>query len=78
MSSDNLLEKVKKLREITGVGFKDCKSAIDETGGDIDKSIDLLESVVVVVIGSYISNKHLLIIAIDLCSSLSKSFINSL
>jgi len=42
MSSDNLLEKVKKLREITGVGFKDCKIAIDETGGDIDKSIDLL------------------------------------
>jgi len=42
MSSDNLLEKVKKLREITGVGFKDCKAAIDETGGDIEKSIDLL------------------------------------
>ena len=42
MSSDNLLEKVKKLREITGVGFKDCKIAIDETDGDIEKSIDLL------------------------------------
>jgi len=42
MSSDNLLEKVKKLREITGVGFKDCKNAIDETKGDIDKSIELL------------------------------------
>ena len=42
MSSDNLLEKVKKLREITGVGFKDCKAAIDETKGDIEKSIDLL------------------------------------
>jgi len=42
MSSDNLLEKVKHLREITGVGFKDCKSAIDETGGDIEKSIELL------------------------------------
>ena len=27
MSSDNLLEKVKQLREITGVGFKDCKIA---------------------------------------------------
>ena len=25
MSSENILEKVKKLREITGVGFKDCK-----------------------------------------------------
>ena len=42
MSPDNLLAKVKELREITGVGFKDCKSAIDETNGDIDKSIDLL------------------------------------
>ena len=31
MSSDNLLEKVKQLREITGVGFKDCKNAIDKT-----------------------------------------------
>ena len=37
-----MLDKIKKLREITGVGFKDCKSAIDETNGDIDKSIDLL------------------------------------
>ena len=42
MSSDNLLIKVKKLREITGVGFKDCKNAIDETKGDIEKSIELL------------------------------------
>jgi len=42
MSSDNLLNKVKQLREITGVGFKDCKSAIDETKGDIEKSIELL------------------------------------
>ena len=42
MSSDNLLEKVKQLREITGVGFKDCKNAIDETNGDIEKSVELL------------------------------------
>jgi len=42
MSSDNLLEKVKQLREITGVGFKDCKYAIDETRGDIEKSVELL------------------------------------
>ena len=42
MSSDNLLEKVKQLREITGVGFNDCKNAIDETKGDIEKSIELL------------------------------------
>ena len=42
MSSSNLLAQVKKLREITGVGFKDCKNAIDETNGDIEKSIELL------------------------------------
>ncbi len=42
MPSKDLLENVKKLREITGVGFKDCKLAIDETGGDIEKSIEFL------------------------------------
>jgi len=42
MSSNNLLDQVKKLREVTGVGFKDCKNVIDETGGDIEKSIELL------------------------------------
>ena len=42
MSSDDLLDKVKKLREITGVGFKDCKNAIDENKGDIEKSIEYL------------------------------------
>ena len=42
MPSDNLLEKVKKLRELTGVGFKDCKSAIDENNGNIEKSIEYL------------------------------------
>jgi len=42
MSSDNTLDKVKKLRELTGVGFKDCKIAIDENKGDIEKSIEFL------------------------------------
>jgi len=42
MPKDNLLEKVKKLRELTGVGFKDCKVALDETQGDIEKSIEFL------------------------------------
>tara|TARA_B110000438_G_C15799952_1_gene644630 strand:- start:957 stop:1826 length:870 start_codon:yes stop_codon:yes gene_type:complete len=42
MSSGNLLEKVKHLRELTGVGFKDCKAAIDENNGDIEKSIEYL------------------------------------
>ena len=42
MTSENPLGKVKKLREITGVGFKDCKKAIDENDGDIEKSIEYL------------------------------------
>ena len=42
MSSKSEIEKIKQLREITGVGFKDCKTAIDETQGDIDKAIDFL------------------------------------
>ncbi len=42
MSNDNLLENIKKLREITGVGFKDCKLALDESNGDIDKSVEFL------------------------------------
>ena len=42
MSQENILDKVKKLRELTGVGFKDCKIAIDENNGNIEKSIDFL------------------------------------
>lgn len=33
---------VKELRERTGAGMLDCKKALEETNGDIDKSIDLL------------------------------------
>jgi elongation factor Ts len=33
---------VKELREKTGAGMLDCKKALDETGGDINKAIDLL------------------------------------
>ena len=42
MSNKELLDNIKKLREITGVGFKDCKIAIDENNGDIEKSIEFL------------------------------------
>ena len=42
MSNKDLLGKIKKLREMTGVGFKDCKIALDENNGDIDKSIEFL------------------------------------
>ena len=42
MSNKDLLDNIKKLRELTGVGFKDCKIALDETKGDIEKSIEFL------------------------------------
>ena len=42
MSNKDLLNNIKKLREMTGVGFKDCKLALDETKGDIEKSIEFL------------------------------------
>tara|TARA_B100001057_G_C22809096_1_gene934666 strand:- start:629 stop:1495 length:867 start_codon:yes stop_codon:yes gene_type:complete len=42
MSNKDLLDNIKRLREMTGVGFKDCKVALDETGGDIEKSIEYL------------------------------------
>ncbi len=42
MSSKDILESVKKLREVTGVGFKDCKLAIDESNGDLEKAIEFL------------------------------------
>ena len=42
MSKKITLESIKKLRELTGVGFNDCKTALDESDGDIDKSIEYL------------------------------------
>ena len=36
------IEKVKKLREATGTGFKDCNQAIKESEGDLDKAIEIL------------------------------------
>src|SRR3954464_7907383 len=33
---------VKKLRELTGAGMMDCKKALEESEGDIDKAIELL------------------------------------
>ena len=36
------IEKVKKLREATGAGFKDCNSAIKESNGDLDKAVEIL------------------------------------
>jgi len=36
------IEKVKKLREATGAGFKDCNLAIKESGGNLDKAVEIL------------------------------------
>ena len=36
------IEKVKKLREVTGAGFKDCNLAIKESDGDLDKAVEIL------------------------------------
>ena len=36
------IEKVKKLRESTGAGFKDCNQAIKESAGDLDKAAEIL------------------------------------
>ena len=36
------LTKVKKLREATGAGFKDCNLAIKESNGDLDKAVEIL------------------------------------
>ena len=36
------IEKVKKLREATGAGFKDCNLAIKESKGNLDKAVEIL------------------------------------
>jgi elongation factor Ts len=36
------IQKVKKLREATGAGFKDCNLSIKESKGDLDKAIEIL------------------------------------
>ena len=36
------IEKVKKLRDATGAGFKDCNQAVKESGGNLDKAVEIL------------------------------------
>ena len=36
------IEKIKQLREATGAGFKDCNSAVKESGGDLVKAAEIL------------------------------------
>ena len=36
------IEDIKKLRAMTGAGMKDCKKALAEANGDIDKAVELV------------------------------------
>jgi elongation factor Ts len=40
--ADITAQMVKELRERTGAGMMDCKSALQETGGDMEQGVDLL------------------------------------
>jgi elongation factor Ts len=35
---------VKELRTMTGAGMMDCKKALEESGGDLDKAVDILRT----------------------------------
>ena len=36
------IDQIKKLRQSTGAGFKDCNNALKESNGDIDKAVEIL------------------------------------
>ena len=36
------IEKIKQLRQSTGAGFKDCNLALKESGGDLEKAVEIL------------------------------------
>ena len=36
------IEKIKKLRQSTGAGFKDCNAALEEANGDLEKAVEVL------------------------------------
>ena len=42
MSKSENLKNIKTLREMTGVGFKDCKLALDENNNNIEKAVEFL------------------------------------
>jgi elongation factor Ts len=42
MSTVISAQQVKELRDRTGAGMMDCKSALTETGGDVDQAVELL------------------------------------
>jgi len=41
---DITVDMIKSLREKTGAGMMDCKKALAETGGDMDKAVDVLRA----------------------------------
>ena len=42
--TDISVETIKQLREATGAGIMDCKRALGETGGDINKAAEILRA----------------------------------
>ena len=40
--SDISAKQVKELRDLTGAGMMECKGALQETGGDVEKAVELL------------------------------------
>ena len=44
MATEIKAQDVKALRDRTGAGMMDCKAALQETGGDMEKAIDLLRT----------------------------------
>jgi len=40
--ADISADQVKELREMTGAGMMDCKRALQDAGGDLDKAVELL------------------------------------
>ncbi|MFN8555869.1 MAG: translation elongation factor Ts [Dehalococcoidia bacterium] len=37
-------DQIKQLRELTGAGVMDCKRALEESGGDINKAVKVIEA----------------------------------
>ncbi len=37
------VDDIKKLRELTGAGIADCREALEETGSDIDKAVEVIK-----------------------------------
>lgn len=38
-----MLEKIKQLRAATGLGLQDCRKALEESGGDIERAVEILK-----------------------------------